>query len=127
MNKTCNSCLNLYPEETFIWSKRDGYGTKCKPCAAHYSKERRKDLGYVYKQKAKKYNTDIETIEKLFAENTSCQICGLKGRRELCVDHCHSTGAVRGLLCDNCNKAIGLFKDSHELLLKAVTYLEESK
>lgn len=43
---------------------------------------------------------------------------------KLVVDHCHSSGEVRGLLCHNCNRALGLFKDSRENLLNAVEYLE---
>lgn len=44
--------------------------------------------------------------------------------KELAVDHCHETGRIRGLLCNNCNRAIGLLGDSVELLLKAVEYLK---
>jgi hypothetical protein len=39
------------------------------------------------------------------------------------VDHCHSTGRVRGILCGNCNTALGMVKDNPETLLAAVTYL----
>lgn len=39
------------------------------------------------------------------------------------VDHCHETGQVRGLLCNLCNQALGLFKDSPELLARATAYL----
>ncbi len=58
-----------------------------------------------------------------------CGIClnidpGKKG--VFVVDHCHSTGKVRGLLCYSCNIAIGLFKDNTELLEKAIFYLRES-
>jgi hypothetical protein len=61
-----------------------------------------------------------------------CAICGgvstrkCKYRRwyDLAVDHDHDTGKVRGLLCDNCNRAIGLMKDDVSVLRKAITYLE---
>jgi hypothetical protein len=43
------------------------------------------------------------------------------------VDHCHSTGAVRGLLCNRCNPGIGYFRDNVETLRSAIDYLERHK
>jgi hypothetical protein len=59
-------------------------------------------------------------------QNGLCAICKKTetGKTSnLCVDHCHKTGKVRGLLCNNCNKGLGLFKDNPEVLLNASAYL----
>lgn len=56
-----------------------------------------------------------------------CAICEepeIVPNRSLSVDHCHVSGKIRGLLCSNCNPGIGKFKDSIDLLRKAVAYLE---
>lgn len=66
---------------------------------------------------------DYKTL--LMIQNYKCAICDNKcttGRR-LSVDHDHSTGEIRGLLCMNCNLAIGKFKDNTTLLNKAIKYL----
>jgi hypothetical protein len=61
-----------------------------------------------------------------------CAVCGkdepnAHGRTgkqfRLAVDHCHQTGAVRGLLCQKCNRAIGLLGDDPALMRKAISYL----
>jgi len=60
------------------------------------------------------------------SQNNCCAICGVDGgslKRQLAVDHCHTTGKLRGLLCNHCNMGIGLFKDSSTSLLNAITYL----
>lgn len=63
----------------------------------------------------------------LHEQNSVCAICEkpepVEGR-SLSVDHDHETGRVRGLLCSNCNPGIGKFKESIDLLRKAVAYLE---
>ena len=70
-----------------------------------------------------------EYSEMLKAQNGRCWICGTtegdSSGRTLAVDHHHGTGAVRGLLCSNCNRGIGLFKDDPERLAKAISYLLE--
>lgn len=64
-------------------------------------------------------------------QNGRCAICKTKdpsSRRKsssyFCVDHCHFTGKVRGLLCSPCNSALGFFKDKKENLLEAISYLD---
>lgn len=58
----------------------------------------------------------------LESQGSVCAICGCLP--PLCVDHNHVTGVVRGLLCRNCNLALGGFKDNPDSLRKAITYLE---
>lgn len=45
--------------------------------------------------------------------------------RRLAVDHCHQSGKIRGLLCADCNRALGMFKDNAQALRRAADYIEE--
>lgn len=80
------------------------------------------------------YGITLETYNKMLeAQGGVCKICGKPetayekktGKvRALAVDHCHTKGHVRSLLCTGCNQGLGNFKDSIELLEKAVEYLK---
>lgn len=61
----------------------------------------------------------------LAAQGNKCGICGDDPKETLCVDHCHSSGKVRGLLCRKCNTGLGCFKDDLSLFGSAVRYLEK--
>jgi hypothetical protein len=52
-------------------------------------------------------------------------ICSINIKNGYHVDHCHSTGKVRGLLCQKCNQAIGLLRESESLFFKAAEYIKE--
>lgn len=74
------------------------------------------------------YKTYIEMQKE---QNSLCKICNGVGFKMkpgqsimLVVDHCHTTGKVRGLLCHNCNRALGLLKDSVANLNSAIIYLQ---
>lgn len=65
-------------------------------------------------------------MEILAKQNRQCLICSItpeQNGKDLAVDHNHTTGKIRGLLCAGCNVGIGYFKDSPELLQKAIGYL----
>jgi len=76
----------------------------------------------------RKYGLTSEQYDEILTkQNFSCAICKehMSGfKQALAVDHCHSTGKVRGLLCTGCNTAIGSMKDDTERLRNAVAYLE---
>lgn len=77
------------------------------------------------------YGITLDDYEAMLEEQGGrCAICGSEGftmaahhKAKLVVDHCHKTGKVRGLLCHNCNRALGLFKDSRDSLMKAIDYI----
>ena len=82
----------------------------------------------------KRYNITPEEYEEILkSQNYCCAICGKhekdnkKGEMQqpLAVDHCHTKGSNRGLLCNTCNLGLGYFKDKPEFLLKAVDYLHK--
>jgi hypothetical protein len=76
----------------------------------------------------KHYGITLEDYNEMFsAQDGKCAICsgGPNGEKRLCVDHCHSTGKVRGLLCDKCNVGLGRFNDDLALLEKAIEYLKK--
>jgi len=81
-------------------------------------------------QRIKKYDLTLEEFNILLeSQNGGCAICGYSDRSVPkyfpIVDHCHITGKVRGLLCANCNHALGKFKDNPATLRRAAEYLEE--
>lgn len=69
----------------------------------------------------------VSEFERMMAEQSGlCLICDkpeADNGKALAVDHDHETGKVRGLLCDRCNQGLGRFKDSPELLRRALLYL----
>ena len=66
---------------------------------------------------------DYRKMEK--AQDGKCAVCNLpQSNKALAVDHDHNTGKVRGLLCDKCNRGIGLLGDSPEVVLNAFRYLD---
>ncbi len=70
----------------------------------------------------------------IIKQDNKCAICGLTAseshkstkRPNLYIDHDHTSGKIRGLLCNNCNSGVGKLKDSPEMLRKAADYLEKN-
>lgn len=83
--------------------------------------QRKSYLKFKYGLTVEDYNDLLET------QNYKCAICESDPiiYSNLSIDHCHETGKIRGLLCQNCNSAIGFLKEDPEVVLKAYQYLQE--
>jgi hypothetical protein len=78
--------------------------------------------------KLKAYGLSMEVFAAMTeAQGFRCAICRADpDGQNLHVDHDHETGAVRGLLCGSCNRALGLFQDDHTILQAAIEYLKRA-
>lgn len=78
------------------------------------------------------YGIELSEYDRLYAiQGGVCAVCHKPQtdprKTTLCVDHDHTTGEVRGLLCSNCNVGIGHLQDDEELLQAAINYIRSSK
>ena len=131
--KTCSKCKEEKDNSNFHISakEKDGLQKQCKHCQSKRKKEwykenKEKALNDNYKYK---YGISLEEYNELNKiQKGCCAICGKseqENKRKLAVDHCHTTGKVRKLLCANCNAALGLVKENKETLIAMVSYLME--
>lgn len=145
--KTCVGCKKTKELGEFYRTRKDidRHKSQCKACSRikdreNYAKHRvitekppskgRSPEQRRYANLKRMYGiTKEEYIEIANNQDNKCKICkGKPGKRVsyLSVDHCHTTGKIRGLLCRKCNMAIGLLNDSIELLGLAKSYLEDN-
>lgn len=112
----CNICNKVGPSADFQRdpTKANGLRGHCREC------QRERHLLNNFGLRAEQY-------QQMFrSQGGACKICRKPSDKTLAVDHCHSTGRVRGLLCENCNRGIGLLGDDAERLRAAAEYLEEN-
>lgn len=135
MIKTCKDCSRRKPVRDFRRhpGHRDGRRSVCKSCLSEREKKRYRTNRDLFTARAlRKYGLTLEEHRALRdAQGGVCAICGnpetntYRGvLRRLSVDHSHVTGQVRGLLCNGCNRGIGLLGDNPEGLRRAADYLE---
>ncbi len=93
-------------------------------------------LSRIEQEEAVAYGINDSALEQMKKDQDyKCYLCYGEGfligknnhNEKLAVDHDHNTGKVRKLLCHNCNRALGLFKDNPELMRKAALYVEEHR
>ena len=122
----CGSCKEMKTASNFYF-KRD-YGkvymntTKCRSCTT-------------IRHRFKSFGVTQEDFEGMLeGQDGKCALCLIsmddyskisQNNRVFSVDHCHSTGKIRGLLCDKCNRGLGFFKDDIEALKRAIEYLKQ--
>jgi hypothetical protein len=129
-SKICGKCSTIKPIEHFYENRRykSGYASYCKECHSNYYRYRDPQKRRLEAIKSK-YGLSPEEYQALVkAANRTCQTCGTPEGDDkpskLVVDHCHATGRVRGLICDRCNRALGLVGDNTQTLLNLITYLQ---
>lgn len=150
--KDCGNTLETsnFPKNK---NKKDGLSPYCKKCCSRRTIECRNRVKIkdpltgelIYKRKypmykvnskdylqdlhlRRTYNISLEEYKKLLSnQDNRCIICTRHVNElptKLSVDHDHSTGKIRGLLCTKCNVGIGYFQDNSDLLRKTITYLD---
>lgn len=107
------------------------HGCRCEECKAwayeyRYEWNRKNRRARADIRRKSLYGVDGEQYDRMLAaQNGGCAICGQErpDSRNLMVDHCHATDAVRGLLCARCNTGLGMFADDSDRLLATAAYL----
>jgi hypothetical protein len=120
-SKVCICCNEEKPAAKFIkdTKRSDGLGSYCGSC--RYKKYPRKASVRRLERVKYCYGLEPDDYKKLIDSTPNCPICG--SEEPLVVDHNHSTGEVRGLICQPCNKALGFFRDNTTSMENAIKYL----
>ncbi|MFI6060209.1 endonuclease VII domain-containing protein [Streptomyces sp. NPDC051286] len=115
-HKLCRRCGEVKPHSEWhrIATASDGLSTRCRACRAVQGR-----AGHLERQYGM---TEAERDEMISSQMGICTIC--LAAPAVHVDHCHETGRVRGVLCFNCNSAIGKMGDDPDTLRRAIAYLE---
>jgi len=134
--KQCSKCRQELPIGDFVRRKLTsgawGHVSWCRPCRNEKAKQDWADGSIRNSVYRRKFGIVIEDYNAMFlAQNSRCAICktdkptghGAKNGR-FSVDHNHTTGEVRGLLCAGCNTALGGFKDDVEIMKSAIHYIQ---
>lgn len=123
-----NEDLSLFRIDYTMKYDRANLCKKCDNIRTEQGRSIDNNRNWKYK---KQYGITLTDYNIMFVEQKGCcKICGehqINIAKRLAVDHCHTTGKVRGLLCSSCNKALGIFKDDIKVLETALNYLKDNK
>ncbi len=133
----CKKCISERVNNLKLQKRKD-----CNKCGINQSIDNFRSGKQKYVQSIcircyalKKYGLNLKQyLEILERQNNTCAICkeketitiGKSGKMSLSVDHCHTTGKIRGLLCYRCNTSIGHLKEDIEIFENAIKYLKNS-
>lgn len=117
IQKDCRNCGDVFT----VTNPRS---VNCQKCIDVYGKDY---LCRIWRD----YAMTTVVLEDMYeSQNGQCAICnrglelyGDNKEDDACIDHCHSSGEVRGLLCRQCNRSLGQLGDTEEALMRAVNYL----
>ena len=151
--KVCSQCRLQKPLDAFYKANgyKDGHRGQCKVCVQARQRRYVEDLGEEHSARHRVYEkrsrerakqrdplyhrrknlrrnfglTPEQVDEMLASQGGACAICRTvePAGKGWAVDHCHESGAVRGVLCHYCNLGLGQFKDSTDLLARAAAFL----
>jgi hypothetical protein len=123
----CPACATYKPASEFPRNRaeRRGYATYCKPCHNRITKrniQRLHGSGRNFQLK-RRYGVDAVQVEWMILQQGGvCALCGDGAPAH--VDHSHENGEVRGIVCFNCNRALGYLDDQPDLFYRIAEYLE---
>jgi uncharacterized metal-binding protein len=144
--KVCSKCKQSKALAEFYKKKtaKDGLNSHCMDCVDSYSRNHYRNnkekvlsrsnawakshpVSRKFTRLKNLYGVTREQYDKIFEVQAGCcKLCGISQtelKKTLVIDHNHKTGRIRGLLCNPCNAALGLFKENAETLKKAVEYV----
>ena len=114
--KICSNCGERLPITDFRVDNKGYMSGKCRVCQNMYHKDN---------SLRNKYNISLDDYAEMFEEQGGvCAICQQRSNKLLAVDHDHETGQIRGLLCSNCNTALGMVKENIGTLFMMIDYLK---
>lgn len=133
--KKCSRCKEIKPTSEFHKNSRNkhtkptwsDYKSFCKVCNNKINLEQKEK--YPHHWIATKYKVTKEVAHEWYLKSMQkCDICGYVWKVDtdrLCIDHCHTTGKIRGILCKHCNHVLGHARDNIETLENSIKYLRE--
>lgn len=124
LSYVCRECRKSYRRDAEVKARTAAYNKKYATQNPELmrKKDRKNSLKRFWNMTEEQYN------KLLIDQKGKCGVCERtesNPHKRLCIDHNHQTGLIRGLLCDHCNRALGLLDDSIQKLQSALLYLQK--
>jgi hypothetical protein len=123
--KSIETRRKRYAEETE--RRRRRYAEDPEYRERHLARNRADPVKALGRSLKRRYGISLEDYARLLArQGVVCAICLRQPAERLCIDHCHATAQVRGLLCRTCNAGLGFYRDDAALMMAAAAYLRKT-